>query len=360
MKSPKIVLVHLGKELPQYLVRNLLHLKQSFPQEKIYLIINSEKYAYNPKLRDIELFVYKGDDSILGESLQKNCHSSIFRDGFWRKTIERIFAVIEFHRTISENCAILHVESDVFLSPNFPFAKLDNNNLPELGWCPYSPKEDVAALLYSRNLQSSMALKKLLVEVLSENHNHTDMTALNRIKQIMGRNVFYFPLTPTTENIGESITSTISGEGVSEINEFFDLFGGVFDSLSVGMYTWGIDPRNTYGFTLIHNNSQSKSQKAYIIPEQRCVFLDSRRRLIYRFSGKEVSLFATHIHSKNVYLFDKLGSYEMNKILSRSNNIHLYSFQIRIFLSLLKSNWQEKTLFRYLTHPLRKRLRLVT
>jgi hypothetical protein len=360
MKSPKLVLVHLGRELPQYLVRNLRHLKQIFPQEKIYLIIDSENHAYNPELRDIELFVYRGVDLKWGESLQKNSHSSIFRDGFWRKTIERIFAVIEFHKTISEKCAILHVESDVFLTPNFPLVKLNNNSLPELGWCPYSSKEDVAALLYSRNLQSSLELGKLLVEVLSEDHNHTDMTALNRIKQIMGRNVFYFPLTPTTENIEESIPSTISGEGVSEINKFFHFFGGVFDSLSAGMYTWGIDPRNTYGFTLIHNNSQSKSQKAYIIPQQQCVFLDSSGRLVHRFPGKEVNLFATHIHSKNVFLFDKLGSHEMNRILSKSKNRHIYSFKIGILLSLLKSNWQEGTLFRYLTHPLRKRLRLVT
>ena len=357
MTSLKLVLVHLGEELPDYLIKNLFYLKKSFPKEEIYLIIDSMNHVHNPKLSEIELFQYKSNNLKLEESLNRISHTVIFRDGFWRKTIERIFAVTEFHKTFPDGSAILHIESDVLITPNFPLSKLNENTLPDLGWCPYSAEEDVAAILFSRNLQSSLELEKCLIELLSEDHSLTDMTALNRVKDRLGRRVFYFPLTPVTENIKASKTSETIQENLSEINEYFDLFGGVFDSLSVGMYTWGIDPRNTYGFTLIHNNSQSKAQRAYVIPEKQCVFLDSSDSLIYRISNKEFNLFATHIHSKNIGLFEKVGSREMKKLVTMKKSRHFYSFNIEIFLSLLKSNWHEKTLFNYLISPLRKRLR---
>jgi hypothetical protein len=348
--------VHLGNDLPIHLELNISRFKRLFPDIPITLIINSECDVSKVSQYIWKMYIYNREDPELAELFPKLSHDSGFREGFWIKTLERLFAFIEFHKTLDFDTQLLHIESDVLLFPNFPWAKFSKSRLPPLGWCAFSPDHDVASLVYSRNHDSSSFLKKSLIKFLRKDSFVNDMTALNRVAKMYPQETFYFPMDGggvfTKRDSSKSTRKTTADPK----SRYFDEFEGVFDGLAFGMYLTGIDPRNTFGFRLVHHRTNLLNSKSYIQPRQYEYSTDIFGNLWLRNDSFFIPVYCLHIHSKNLKLFGDNWETELRRLVELPNSRKYDGFNFIVFRNLIRDNFENRTLFRYLFNPLRKKV----
>ena len=349
--------VHLGGNLPEHLALNIDRFKRLFPDIPISLVVD-EKCDLSKVVKNIwKIHVYESADKDFSKLLYSLSYDQSFRNGFWIKTLERIFAFIEFHQTLDNDTKLLHIESDVILMPNFPWNKLSRIKLPPLGWCSFSPDYDVAALVYSKNQESSQLLKRFLIELLRKDSNLNDMIALNCVAKNYPEHTFYFPIVGANshelDNLGEEVT--ISSTNLK--SKLFKQFQGVFDGAALGMYLTGTDPRNTFGRRLIHNKANLIKSNAFINPQLWQYSVDLDGNLWLEIESQKIPIYCLHIHSKNLKLFDESWNTELNRLISLPKSKKYDGFSLSIFLMLILDNFKRKTLFRFLFNPFRNKLR---
>ena len=73
----------------------------------------------------IQVWLYQENKSENSRLKENSNLPMSFRQGFWFSTTSRFFALEAFSRE-NKNAKILQIESDVWLSPNFPFSKFEN------------------------------------------------------------------------------------------------------------------------------------------------------------------------------------------------------------------------------------------
>jgi hypothetical protein len=115
---------------------------------------------------------------------------------FWRYSIERLYALAEWH-SVNPDQKLLHLESDIFIMPNFPIEKLEMVN--HISWCSFNNSHDVASLVFSPSNSDTSWMLNELEEILIENSSLTDMTGLRKLKE-------KFPDKAGYLNTGEAIS----------------------------------------------------------------------------------------------------------------------------------------------------------
>ena len=118
-----LVLVHLGEELPLFLRLNILYLKKNY--ENLIVIADSQKVISKVTKLGINSYFYTGSQRLIDFLTTKLSHKKSFRNGFWFKAIIRFYALLDFMNQTSNN-SLLHLESDVWISPNFPISKFSS------------------------------------------------------------------------------------------------------------------------------------------------------------------------------------------------------------------------------------------
>jgi hypothetical protein len=300
--KPIVVFVHLGKSPVTHLWRNLQRHTDLFPNIETYVILDQLVHLRKVPA-GINLYFFKRENQFLNEDFY-SAHDQKFRRGFWRFSLERLFALIEFHKEHPDR-SILHIESDVLLLPNFPWDQLSNSEVPL--WNNYNQDRDVSALIYFPNYERHQRFIENVLSELAENPKQTDMTVLAALRENNNASYSLFPsLNPELMDL-MNLLNTSNLDLIEKISSSSLFEGGVFDGAAIGMWLTGHDPRNNYGKALVHDSSPLVSGDSLIDPRAIDYDMDEEGNLylISRNTGTRISLWNLHVHSKSLELFSE-------------------------------------------------------
>jgi hypothetical protein len=319
MKKLRIVFVHLNTSIPEHLLANCRRMKSLFPECDLHLIHNSASDLRS----ELGITTHKIDISKYEHIFRNHKWSMKFRQGFWQSSMLRILVLEQFHELYPED-PILHVESDVILMPNFPFREICQQNLPH--WNSFGHDADVGALLYSPEKKYTKLLVDSLRLAIEKNQYFTDMTALNFVRK---ENPETFKLLPT-----------------SSLDSSFEKLPFIFDGAIFGMWLFGQDPRNHYGFQpRFVNIPESKYQIM-----KKTIFFSDAGLLTLREEFKVSQIVTLHLHCKDTRLFKPDSKLFKKRIRSASRRVNILLFRPKVFLHLALSAVKNKEIKGFIYH----------
>lgn len=340
-KEIRIVLIHLGSYPPEYFWCNLSNLLENHKNIGIDLIFSTEIKHEIFVNRRIRVFSYKASPDVT-EVLENQNIDSKFRDGFWRFSTERLFALVQ-HANENPHYSYLHVESDVLILPGFPFEEF--RSFGRLSWSRYDSDRDLASLVFIPNSKESQWLLRSMHTIISESSGLNDMLLLNRIAMRNPNRIGLLPTSPNPKSmlLCEEYTNNESEKIATSKN--FHIFEGIFDSAALGIWLTGMDPRNYFGVRRRFSSLELLRTPTYIDPSQGQYRYTKREGLFVRCGESEVRVFNLHIHSKDISLFGPSWESELQKMVNQSRkNKVFYDFSIKIFLDLIIENRKKGSL----------------
>ena len=289
----KIVFAHFGNRLPKHLTLNIERCKTLFPNIPIVLIANRECNV--PRTAGLEVSIYDKNSEWL--QLDSNLsHPKDFRDNFWLTSVARFLAIRDYLANYPGE--ILHVESDVILSEDFPFDKFSKLDKP-IAFPILSSSQGIASTLYIRNHETAALLVSLTLEMASNDSKTTDMLVLRSFYKSYPEKTQLLPIGP----LGKSAYRNF-GDGTifEEMTSAALIFDGCFDGADIGYYLFGVDPRNARGKKYLR---KSFANSFLSVRETIIEYSNSRNFLNIGSNPSEpkVPIFSLHIHSKNAHLF---------------------------------------------------------
>jgi hypothetical protein len=322
-----IVFAHFNTTLPKHLVLNLERTIETFPQHDIYLITNLNPSSIN--IKKLIIFTYK-PSKIWIELENLLAHDKSFRSNFWFTSLARFIALSEFSSSINQE--LLHIESDVIISDDFPFDLM----LKIESWFAYPVVNEslaIASCLFIKNPDAANYLSQLTISNARINGLITDMHVLGEISK---KGSGLFTLLPTSPSQNNALTS-VSNNFLHENHQSISFFKGIFDGFDLGMYLFGNDPRNKRGFSTL----RKFDTRFYLnVRELNFIIKDDRDfPYIYNFSESQyIPVFALHIHSKNLKLFKiHKNNKEIKRAIKNSKKNSRTVFYPKIFIKSLLS-----------------------
>jgi len=307
--SVTIVFIHLGTKIPGYLKLNLQRTKALFPEHKVVLVTNIRQ----KEIKDVIMFKYS--ENLETQALFSKIENSInmnFRKGYWKFTLQRLFALGAYHAA-NKSEKVLHVESDVILMPNMPFSKF--YEVSNICWMRANPDHDIAALIFSPDSKSTHWMIECLKSEIIENYGLSDMKVMSKISHLYPQKV---SLLPTLNRY--TLRSLYPVNDYVRNNEKSILFfGGYFDALGIGVWNFGLDPRHNFGYTKYFHDFADY----YVDPKEVTLSFSKEEYLV---DSQNNSVFSLHIHSKNSNLFSKNWESEIISILNRPKRNRTFSF----------------------------------
>lgn len=327
-KGLNLVFVYIGERIPAYVIKNVNRTANLFDFETHLFVSEGVNYEISRQIsKKVKISHLVNADTLSKFNL---AHDFDFRNGFWFYTLERLVALKQAHESIGSSKAILHIEADMLMMPSFPF---ENYLGAKLKWFKHDKDNDVASLVYSPTLEQTIWLHDELLNLAKSDPYLTDMSALFKIRR-------KYP---------------------SEVETFPDLFdfsinkseAEIFDGAALGQWLIGLDPRNTYGFTFLHENNDFVSSQGIKLGEalESIKFkLLTQENLILEDKGQVAHIHCLHVHSKELCLFDINNSSSILKYVnaSRIRRIMADSFDWNLCLKLIKQNFRAKSLRNYI------------
>lgn len=284
--------MHLNSKIPRYLYWNLRSHIDKFPQHKIVLIHSAGVEI--PHIKGLTL-VSAIEDARWLELDRLYDHPKDFRNNFWLTSSARLFALENYLK--QAKVQILHVESDVILSKDFPFealAKIQEG----LGYPIISQSRGAASVVYVRDIESAAILTSSLIKDAQDDPQTTEMLSLKNVYELNPEKVRALPVGTSDES---------SYRNIEEIELMKQLqnsrfFGGVIDGVEIGQFFCGTDPRNRRGKKLL----RSDLVNGYVEVSKLLIEFDSQREfcnVVEKYSREKLPLFALHIPSKEIRAF---------------------------------------------------------
>lgn len=274
-----IVFVHLGSAKVRHLWVNIKRIRKLHPDKTISVIYSDSSHKKKIIQSGAVPFFYKVSDQD-EDLLSKISQNRLFREGFWRFSLERLLALEAWHSSSRTNSPMLHLESDILIFSNFPFEELANSE--KLSWIQVTETHDVSAILFSPNSEQTKWLASLIRQELMSNSSLTDMTVLNLIRR---KNPSLVCLLPTLNRPAR------------------EKFQGIFDGASLGMWLTGRDPRNNLGIIRRHLKFEDAIDQAGDAD-----YAFNKGELLIKISSEKYPIYNLHVHSKRMNLF----GYRMN------------------------------------------------
>ena len=248
-----------------------------FPDRRLVLLVENELNLNSFGISNLEVFQTPPLNetwSLIKKTLQ---HDLSFRNEFWFNSIARFNAIYDYMQKQHLN-RVLHIESDVTCLPNFPFSKFEALG-SKLGFPLQGSGQGIASLFFVGSLQVlADFLDYCLVEVL-RNPMSTDMTILSNFADDYNDEVVILPTLADVNDIRPNLSH---------------YFEGVFDSISIGQYFFGIDGRNARGLRKLFATDSTH----YVQPGE-FQFEWKESSLIAMNERFQVEVFNLHIHSKD-------------------------------------------------------------
>jgi len=325
-----LVLVYLGNSVPSFVYENLNYLVKTFPQYETYIILDtkSSKNFYAPN--KVKVWIFEEDKDSDLKSLNFLQHDAQFRNGFWSLTIKRLFAVTDFMEKMQVQ-NVLHIESDVWLSPNYPFDKLIS--APHGISYPLSNlSEGVASTLYIRNIDNGKRLARYALKEIERNPDSTDCTILGSLYADPDEG-HAVGILPTIIPLSLNLNAGLDPERFNIMSSAIEYFGGLFDAATWGQYLLGIDARNTAGYKHVY---ATQSHHPCNPQATKILFDELSQSPIVSINGVRWPIFNLHIHSKSKAAFTYPA--KLSEVARRSNvldksprreiNFNLFAFAI--------------------------------
>jgi hypothetical protein len=315
-----LIFIHLGPKAPKHLWDNISRTKSQFSSLRVVLVSNNVDTLEIARNRNIEIFAYETSIAAgkIFESMEKSFDLS-FRSGFWRYSLERLFALCAAHEHIGEE-SIVHLESDIIVFDNFPWNALAN--LESMAWLTFNRNSDVAAIVSSPNLSSTRRFYQHLEKALILDSSLTDMTVLSSIRRNYPNE--YETLPSISPKIAQKLQITNHN-----LLKNFERFGGYFDPAALGMWNLGQDPRNGFGF----------AKRFKDMPE--AAFAPAAVRLTCTkgfnlVDQNQDSVFNLHVHSKNRRILKTRSTKYLSKFLHEGKyNEKSSYFSTSLFIELI-------------------------
>jgi len=288
----KVVLVHFGRKLPKHLILNIKRIRLLFPHLDILLITNQS--CKLPKSLLLNIFLYNPGKT-WKEIEEKLSHDKNFRENFWFTSLVRLIAIDAYMSAINDE--VIHIESDVLISSDFPFEKF--KHLPRnIAYPIISQKSAIASILYLRDSKASRVLAEKIISSVRENSYATDM-------QILADLYFENPDLVQPLAIGPQYSKEIYNSYdhsilFAEMDLSRSVLCGIIDGSDIGQYLFGQDPRNLWG-----KRALRQENKNHFLKPRSLDFSYSNKRQFLNLTSqfKVFPIFAVHIHSKNTNLF---------------------------------------------------------
>jgi len=287
-----IVFAHFEAKIPKFLVENIKRTIKTFPDKQVFLITDLE--SHKKKIPGLKIYSYqRSNEWNLLENLLE--HPKNFRNNFSLTSTARFLALSEFSSTVSGG--IIHVESDVILSDDFPFATLIQKG-SKIAFPVVNDELAIASILYLRDKNAAKMLSEYTLNLAKANSLTTDMHILREISKKEGKNFQLLPTTPSNRLVIPNAPS----EFLSENEKAFEIFRSYFDGGDLGRYLFGDDPRNWGGRPPVRHNP---SITFYNI-RNLTICTDRTRNFPFiasREKNEKFPIHALHIHSKEPSLF---------------------------------------------------------
>jgi len=349
MNETEFVFVQLGTHLPKHLIQNLLLVNDSFPNIKINLVLSESCQRIKLIPDFVDLTFYTATESVEG-ILSKKVRDPTFREGFWRYSLERLFAIESIHFA-KPNASLIHIESDILLLPEFPIDKFKLLN--HVSWMCVDAEKDIASIIYFPNIAKTRKFTKDLYDYLVESDSPTDMLGLHWLRQNHPQE---YMLLPTGISLHEDLHSETKDS--PDITEIFS--EGIFDAAGIGMWLTGFDPRNNYGVTKYFETSKLRESGFYIDPSAFPYTYEKSSGLSFTRGHIRTQIYNLHVHSKSRLLFSKNWQRELERLTELSAYGRPRSeFSLGALINLILSNFHDRTLLAFLFYsPLFKILRI--
>lgn len=335
----ELVLVYLGSRVPNYVENNLTLLSSQFPDNPVVLLTDngSEIERLASKMRQVKFVKVSNPELTWMETLKRSKYSSDFRENFWTKTLARYYSIYEYMETQPER-SILHIEADIWLSPNFPMAKF--TDIDQLIAYPLTNfDQGVASTVYFRNFDSAKILKQFSEECMLEDSATTDVSVLGKLYLKYPKDVLILPTAASAES---NFHDFVAPETRLKMSENYGRFYGVFDASTWGQFLTGEDPRNNIGRKLVYHHQLHHS----VCPKMARFNFDKEAGLVATLENKQFEIFSLHVHSKNSRILDSLNDFkEIIRYCTNYAGHELVEFSISIFF---------KQIFPYLNYRIRR------
>jgi hypothetical protein len=342
----RLVLIYLGETIPKHFwqsAKHLLNVQDEYPID----IITSEHLVEKP-ISDLRIryFKYQPQPDIT-HMLDSLDIDKSFRNGFWRFSLERLFAFTQHHEDFTSE-SLLHIESDILIFRNFPFTTFEE--LSKLSWSKVDENRDVGALVYSPTGEASSWFQEAMSQLVKTTENIDDMSLLSQISRNHNSKILILPSTPKAQSSLLNTRVEITEENYEMLCSEFSKFQGIFDPAGLGIWLTGTDPRNHFGVTKKFDRKLLLDAMTYIDPSRVEFKYDGGSHLSYLENNQRVPIYTLHIHSKNKKYFNPgFESYIAGDVERSSSGKISSEFSIRILADLVIHNWKKGTLLGFLS-----------
>ena len=306
----RIILIHLGKTIPDYVLINLKHSVHVFG-EKLVFISDNQNVLDEANRLGISTCIHASEFSLseletIIESTDELIRSSIQRFGILKAVIQKL------------ECKVVYIESDVLVFEDFPigdFEKIEN----DLAYSLVSNGAGIASVLFVKDLDACTKMMDFFASELSKNGFLTDMELLWRYKVHYPKRVFVLPTT-LEELSRKSEELEIDFLGEMKLNP--GVFSGVFDSATWGQYLTGEHEVNSLGFRPLFHQQKHH----FVRPWRHAIKIDLKGFINVSLHGESVPLYCLHIHSKDLAFFGNEKLFKLQESIVQSNKGMRFKF----------------------------------
>jgi len=314
----QIVYVHLNSRIPIHLFMNLRRTRALFPSENITLISNVNQIV--PKGINLELFA---KDDQWYEVENRLGHPKNFRNNFWMTSLGRFMALAEYQNRINDS--ILHIESDVIISQDFPVSIFENK-VSQISFPVLSNERGIASILF---LPDKMSSNELLRELQASSLNDPFTSDMLILGNMFRKSSPVSPL-PIGPNGVENYRSFLPNQLLERWEKEIKKFGGVFDGWDIGGFFFGTDPRNARGRSYLQRDVPSEFSE---IRKWNIKYSKNRDFIDLENNNERIPIFCLHVTSKQLSLFKvNLPRKRIIKLL-RVRTSEYSKFYFRIFVN---------------------------
>ena len=334
----ELLFVQLGNAKSKHVIQNIELIRSMFPSIKIHCIISKHSALERNLPNYVNRIVYTPEKEV-DKLFNANEIDLDFRKGYWRFTLERLIAIKSAYIENSKS-RFMHVESDVLLLPSFPF--INFLNIENVAWLPYDGTSDIASIMYFPSLERNLEFTEDLMSLLAVNPRLTDMQVLYKLRNLFPER--YFLLPTSNSNFGN-----LKNPNLDSATKLSSKFEGIFDSLPIGMWLTGIDPKNNYGFTKHFETKKIHKMQTCINPSAYTLQFVNKSGLLYQNNDNFLEIYNLHIHSKSKKIFSPKWNSEIERLILFSFRKKVYSeFSFRLFAELIFENLAKGTLLEYM------------
>jgi hypothetical protein len=288
--SMNIVFVHFGPTLPKHLCLNLIQTAETMDSHQVFLISDSRHLDLPTAVRN---FIVT-DQPYIDHAKVGLSHPTDFRENFWFLALKRFLV---FNLFMKEHPgSLIHFESDVIISPDFPFKEFSHLDTP-FAFPFISQSLGIPSILYLKDRTAADLLCEFSLQCINQDAETTDMKILTRLQKDYPESITVLPSGPVDINFYvEGTSNDFANSQAAGLSKF----KGIFDGAAIGQFLLGDDPRNNRGFRNIYFESGYSSLCAKKLGYE---FSTSRKFIDILIDSERIPLFAIHVHSKDSRVF---------------------------------------------------------